>query len=121
MKQETEQQDAASTGGKANWKGPWTRRISGPVQYVRYTDWVKHSGGVPGSGVRAIHFAFDLPPGQDRLPEPIYAVMKEHQTFGDGQPSGLRSKKGGKLWSLVDSEKTRALADRIDMALKELA
>lgn len=115
MEQETERQDAASTGRKTKWKGPWTRRIGGPVQYVRYTDYNK-----AGHGDRRIYFAFDLPPGQDRLDPAILAVIDEHKTYEDGYPSGMH-KQNSKVWSLPDHEHGRALADRLDMALKELA
>jgi hypothetical protein len=56
--------------------------------------------------------------------------MKKHQTFGPEQnycPSGLTPAKKGRIWYLRSSERGQALADRlaladrIDMALAEVA
>src|SRR5271157_2528360 len=110
MEQNTERQEAANRHGQRTW----TQRLTGPVQYRRYT--AKGFDGPP-----RIFFEFSLPPGQDRLDDAIFAVMKEHQTHQDGYPSHLTSRKNGTLWSMPEHEHNRALADRIDMVLQYLA
>jgi hypothetical protein len=113
--EETKGHEAASTKGLRGWteQRGWTSR-TGKVQYRRYT--AQHRDG----SFRTF-FEFTLAAGKSQLDPAIYAVMKEHQTYGDGYPSGLTSKKGGTLWYLPEHERNRALSDRIDMALQEVA
>jgi hypothetical protein len=115
MERETEQHEAAGGNGTKKERGRgWTRRLTGPVQYRRYTS-------MSNVGAPCISFEFSLPPGQDRLDDAIFAVMKAHQTHQDGYPSHLTCRKNGTLWSMPDHEHNRGLADRIDMVLQDLA
>jgi hypothetical protein len=93
---------------------PWTQRTSGPVQYVRYTD-----RGYDGT--RRIFFEFTLPSGQTQLDPAIYAVMREHKKNENGHTTGLVGSSRGQIWSLPDHQHGRGTADRLDVALQELA
>jgi hypothetical protein len=110
MERDKERGDATSR----NEQRGWTRRLTGPVQYRRYT-------GDYYDGQPRIFFAFDLLPGQAQLPAAIYEVMKNHELHRDGFPSGLKSKKNGTLWYLPDDEHGRGMADHLDMVLQDLA
>jgi hypothetical protein len=95
-------------------KRPWTQRTSGPVQYVRYTD-------LGHDGTRRIFFKFTLLSGQTQLDPEIYAVMREHKKNEDGYKTGLIGSSRGQIWSLPDHQHGRGTADRLDVALQELA
>ena len=100
--------------GSRSLQREWARRVRGPVQFREYT--AKGYNGGP-----FIFFEFSLDPGQDRIGDDVYGLMKEHKTYPDGYPTGLTSRKNGCLWSLPENESTRALAECIKMSLKSLA
>lgn len=116
------EEDAERPKGRENhnWthRRSWGRRLSGPVQYERFS--ALDAGGRP-----RIFWRFTLPPGQDKLPDAVYAVMQDHKKSLDGYPTGLKwtthDRIHGKTWNIEDTERGRAIADSIDMALKAVA
>lgn len=110
MQRDTERHEPINRHGKRGW----TLRLTGPIQYRRYT--------AKGSdGIQRIFFEFKLLSGQNRLPPEIFAVMDDSKTHPDGHKSFLKSKNNGTLWYLPDHEHGRGMADQIDMALQALA
>ena len=97
----------------------WTRRITGPIQYRRYT-------GLNHANLPSIFFDFDLPPGQRDVPEDVYKVIKSVKTLprlSEGyygtQDTGLECRGG--IWRLPDTPLGRTAADALDFRLRELA
>lgn len=102
----------------------WTKRVSGPIRYRRFT--ARDTCGAPG-----IFFSFDLPPGERALPQAVYGILQEMKYLqrrpGDTskpQPSGLRfvrDKKLGHVWKLPPTPSGQLAADLIDAKLTEYA
>jgi hypothetical protein len=91
----------------------WTRRLEGPVKYQKFTD----------ANLKIIGFKFQLEPNE-KLPDEVLAVMREHKLDKDGSPTGLKfqdTRKHGKIWSLPNDVEGRTVADRIDYQLSEVA
>jgi hypothetical protein len=102
-----------------NWthRRNWGQRLSASVQYERFS--ALDAGGRP-----RIFWRFTLPPGQDKLDDAVYATMHEHKKDDDGYPTHLKwshDRIHGKTWNIEDTERGRAIANRIDMALKAVA
>lgn len=105
--------------GNHHWthRRSWTRRPEGALRYERYS--ALDAGGRP-----RIFFAFTPPAGQTRIGDAVYDVMNEHKHTPDGHSTGLRYSRDrihGATWNIEDTERGRALADHIDMALQTLA
>src|SRR5437868_5638064 len=84
-----------------NWthRRNWTQCLSGPVQYERFS--ALNAWKQP-----RIFFRFTLPPGQDRLPDAVYAVMHEHKKDDGGYPTTLKWSHDpvhGKTWNIEDT------------------
>ena len=95
----------------------WGKRLSGQVQYERWS--ALDAGGRP-----RIFFRLTPPPGQDQVDPAIWSIMEEHRKDTDGYPTNLKYTKDrihGKTWNIEDTERGRAIANRIDMALESLA
>jgi len=91
----------------------WTSRLAGPLKYRKFTD----------DTLRVIAFKFNLG-ADEKLPEEALAVMREHKTDKDGNATGLKfqdSRKHGKIWTVPKDTEGRALADKIDFALSQIA
>ena len=91
----------------------WTQRYAGPVRYRKFTD----------ATLKIIAFKFDVP-ANEKLPDEVLAVMRDHKQDKDGNPTGLKfqdTRKHGKIWAIPSDVEGRALADKIDFRLSELA
>jgi hypothetical protein len=91
----------------------WTSRFTGPVKYRKFSD----------ANLRIIAFKFDVP-ANEKLPEEVLAVMREHKLDKAGNPTGLKfqdTRTHGKIWSIPNDAEGRTLADKIDFRLSELA
>jgi hypothetical protein len=91
----------------------WTRRLTGPVKYRKFTD----------ANLKIIAFKFNIP-DNEKPPEEILAVMRDHKADKDGTPTGLRfqaTRTHGKVWTIPNDVEGRTLADRIDYQLEKLA
>jgi len=91
----------------------WTSRLTGPLQYRKFTD----------ANMKVIAFKFNLD-ADEKLPEEALAVMREHKQDKDGKPTGLKfqdTRTHGKIWTIPNDVEGRALADKIDFRLSELA
>jgi len=61
---------------------------------------------------------------KDESLPPALAVMREHKQDKDGKPTGLKfqdTRTHGKIWTIPNDVEGRALADKIDFRLSELA
>jgi hypothetical protein len=91
----------------------WTSRFQGPVKYQKFTD----------ANLKIIAFKFQLEPNE-KLPDEVLAVMREHKKDQDGNFTGLKfveTRKHGLIWSLPNDVEGRTVADRIDYRLSEVA
>jgi hypothetical protein len=96
---------------------PWTERYEQPVRYVRFT-------GKDDRGHRRIFVKFDLPAGEEKPHPDVLAVVQAHKRTEDDRPTGLRfthDQVHGKTWSVPDDPLGRETADKLDMALNEVA
>jgi hypothetical protein len=101
----------------------WTRRV-GSVSYRRFT-------GLDGGDRPSIFFRFDLPSGQNELPQEIYDILHElkhlhrkAQHREGSQFTGLEFKRDprhGRVWRLPNDPTGRTAADIIDAKLADLA
>jgi len=91
----------------------WTSRLQGPVKYRKLTD----------ADMKIIAFKFNVGPNE-KVPDEALAVMREHKQDRDGNSTGLKyqdSRKHGKIWTIPNDMEGRALADKIDFKLSEVA
>ena len=91
----------------------WTQRFTGPLKYRKFTD----------ANFKIIAFKFDIP-ANETLPEEALAVMRDSKKDKDGNATGLEfqnHRKHGKIWVIPNDAEGRALADRIDLKLSEIA
>lgn len=91
----------------------WTSKLTGPLKYRKFTD----------DSLRMIAFKFNLAPNE-KLPDEVLAVMHKYKQHEDGTPTGLEyqeSRKHGKIWTIPNDKEGRAIADKIDFRLSELA
>jgi hypothetical protein len=91
----------------------WTGRFTGPLKYRKFTD----------ANFKIIAFKFDLS-GDEALPDEALTVMRDHKKDQDGNPTGLvfqNNRKHGKIWAIPNDAEGRALADKIDFKLSEIA
>jgi len=91
----------------------WTSRLTGPLQYRKFTD----------ANLKVIAFKFNLE-ADEKLPEEALAVMRDHKQDKEGKPTGLKfqdTRTHGKIWTIPNDVEGRALADKIDFRLSELA
>jgi hypothetical protein len=96
---------------------PWTERYEQPARYVRFT-------GKDDRGHRRIFVKFDLPPGEEKPHPEVLAVVQAYKRTAEGHPTGLHFSHDavhGKTWSLPDDPLGRETADKLDMALNEVA
>jgi hypothetical protein len=103
----------------------WTQRFSGPIVYRRFSD-------IDAGGRPYIFFKFELPPGENNLPQPVKDILndlkhlKRDPAGGHSGPSptGLtytRDRFHGRVWKVADNEIGRTAADVIDARLTDLA
>jgi hypothetical protein len=97
----------------------WTVRLTGPLRYRRYT-------GHNEANRPTIYFEFDVPPGDQRLPDAVFQVIKSVQYLERGPRhgggtfnSGLECRRG--IWRFPDTPTGRTAADVLDAKLSELA
>jgi|GEM_PF-5107122 len=91
----------------------FTSRFTGPLKYRKFTD----------ANLKVIGFKFNLA-NQEKLPEEALAIMHDHKQDKDGNPTGLKFKETrahGKIWQIPNDVEGRALADKIDFKLSEIA
>jgi hypothetical protein len=91
----------------------WHSQFTGPLKFRRLTD----------ANLKAIVFKFNLGP-REKLPEEALAVMREHKQDKGGNPTGLEFKDTrahGKVWLIPNDAEGRALADKIDFKLSQIA
>jgi hypothetical protein len=91
----------------------WTSRFTGPVKYRKLVD----------ESMKIIAFKFNLAENE-KLPEPVLALMRENKQDASGQPTGLKfqtTRKHGKIWTIPNDVEGRTLADKIDFRLNQLA
>jgi len=91
----------------------WTQRFTGPLKYRKFTD----------ANLNIIGFKFNLD-DQEKLPPEALEVMRENKQDKEGQPTGLKfqtTRTHGKIWAMPNDVEGRALADKIDFRLSELA
>ncbi len=91
----------------------WTTRSMGPVKYRKFTD----------DSLRIVGFKFDLEP-REQLPQAVLDLLHENQRNSEGQSSGLifrDTRAHGKVWTIPNDVEGRALADKIDFHLKQIA
>ena len=91
-----------------------------PVKFKRFTA-LRSSDRRP-----SIIYTFELPPGETELDPAVYAVLKHHQRTSHigGGHTGLkyeRDQTHGKCWTLPSDEFGRAVADRLDIDLLNIA
>ena len=96
----------------------WSQRTQQPVKYQKFTD----------ANMKIVAFKFDLPKdGEGKetpMPEPVLTLLRDNKKDENGNDTGLRfenSRKHGKIWMLPNDPEGRALADKIDYHLGELA
>ncbi len=118
-KQGPEQPEAGSRAMRHPGR-TWTERYQQPLKYCRYSD--RGYDGKP-----RIYFKFDFPPGQHKVGDTVYAILKELKHLdrsperGGGMThTGLRCNTAS-LWQLPDTPIGRTTADILDARLRELA
>ncbi len=91
----------------------WHSQFTGPLKFRRLVD----------ANLKSIVFKFNLAP-REKLPEEALVVMREHKQDNQGNPTGLEFKDTrahGKAWLIPDDVEGRALADKIDFKLSQIA
>ena len=91
----------------------WTSRVTSPVKYRKFTD----------ANLGIIAFKFDVT-GDEKLPDEVLAVMRDHKQDRNGSKTGLQfqnTRTHGKIWTIPNDVEGRTLADKIDYRLSELA
>ncbi len=91
----------------------WTSRLAGPVKYRKFTD----------DTLKIIAFKFNLA-DNEKLPDEVLTLMRDNKQDKDGNATGLKfqdTRKHGKIWTIPNDIEGRALADKIDFRLSELA
>src|SRR6266851_9996450 len=87
----------------------WTSRLQGPVKYRKFSD----------ADLKIVAFKFHVG-ANEKLPDEVLTIMREHKQDKDGNPNGLKfqdSRKHGKIWSVPNDVEGRTLADKIDFKL----
>jgi hypothetical protein len=114
------------SGGPTKHSGrSWTERSNGKIRYQRFSD-------VNGGGRPSIFYRFEVPPGQDEVPQAVYDILNSlkrmdrggHERGGGDFFTGLkfrRDTRHGKVWELPDTPTGRTVADMLDSRLAELA
>lgn len=91
----------------------WTSRVHGPLKYRKFTD----------DTLRVVAFKFNVD-ADGKLPEEVLTLIRGHKQDKDGNATGLKfqdTRKHGKIWTIPNDVEGRALADKIDYELAQLA
>jgi hypothetical protein len=96
----------------------WTTRTQQPVKYQKFSD----------ANMEIVAFKFDFPKDPEGketgLPAPVLKLLHDNLVDENGTATGLEFKntrKHGKIWQLPNDSEGRALADKIDYHLGDLA
>jgi hypothetical protein len=96
----------------------WTSRTQQPVKYQKFSD----------ANMKIVAFKFDLPKDgtgkEEPMPEPVLTLLRDNKKDENGNDTGLRfenTRKHGKIWMVPNDPEGRALADKLDYHLGELA
>jgi hypothetical protein len=96
----------------------WTARTQQPVKYQKFSD----------ANMNIVAFKFDLPKDgagkEEPMPEPVLTLLRDNKKDENGNDTGLRfenTRKHGKIWMVPNDPEGRALADKLDYHLGELA
>ena len=80
------------------------------------------------ANMKIVAFKFDLPKDgtgkEEPMPEPVLTLLRDNKKDENGNDTGLRfenTRKHGKIWMLPNDPEGRALADKLDYHLGELA